>query len=279
MYNSSSIYFEEEKEVGQQSPELVPLLIGTIFGVAVTGLVAWRILRRRVDAVKQELSAALIEAARLGERTSNYSELAQDRAKQIESLLADADRVRGQIQLMFSEQEQLKVNLATLTTKLEDERSQHPEKIALLTDAQDKFSSAFETLANRILEDKSQRFAETNQANLDQLLGPLKTKLHEFQQKVEYVYDTERTDRTALATQVTQLMELNQQLSQDAHNLTHALKGSGKTQGNWGEVILERILASSGLRRGQEYELRETYMRENGSRAQPDREVSERNQG
>src|ERR1700688_1390890 len=91
-----------------------------------------------------------------------------------------------------------------------------------------------------------------------------------FQKRVGDVYDRESKDRTALAAQVGHLMELNQRLSQDAHDLTHALKGSGKTQGDWGEMILERVLEMAGLRKGQEYEIRETYKREDGSRAQPD---------
>jgi len=102
------------------------------------------------------------------------------------------------------------------------------------------------------------------------LLEPLKVKITEFQGKVQEVYVQEGKDRSALAEQVKQLMALNSQLSKDAHNLTSALKGQAKTQGNWGEFILERVLEASGLRKGHEYDVQESHTREDGSRAQPD---------
>jgi len=124
-------------------------------------------------------------------------------------------------------------------------------------------------LASEILEDKSKRFTEQNQTNLNQLLAPLKVKITEFQDKVQEVYVQEGKDRSALAEQVKQLMALNNQLSKDAHNLTSALKGQAKTQGNWGEFILERVLETSGLRKGHEYDVQESHTREDGSGAQP----------
>jgi DNA recombination protein RmuC len=316
----------------EQSPVLVPLLIGLVFGIAIASATAWLVLRNRGGAAATATGEAQIEIARLSERANRSDKLenelsqcelrlqqemsmvatlteqstripelqqlvkssayeiqrlsaeaaelrtklelsqsvAQSRLQGIERLDADIADVKIQFQQSVAEEARLKIDLATLTTTLEAERSQNPEKIALLTDAKKEFSNAFELLANRILEDKSVRFTEQNQANLDQLLLPLKTKLQEFQNKVEDVYDKEGKDRSALATQVKQLMALNQQLSQDAHNLTQALKSSGKTQGSWGELILERVLEASGLRQGQEYELRETYKREDGRRAQPD---------
>ncbi len=232
----------------QLYPVLAPLLIGIIFGAATISIAAWQILRSRIEAATRETNEARVEIATLNER-----------AKQNEQLRAEIDTLKGQIKQSAAEQEKLKVDMATLSATLEAERKQTPEKTAFLNE-----------LANQILEDKSRRFTAQNQENLDHLLGPLKTKLEEFQQKVEDVYDKEGTARTALTTQVKQLMDLNQQLSQDAHNLTQALKGSGKTQGIWGERVLERVLEMSGLRKGQDYELRETYKREDGSRAQPD---------
>jgi DNA recombination protein RmuC len=234
--------------MGQLYPVLVPLLVGIIIGAATISIAAWRILRSRIEAATSETSEARVEIATLSER-----------AKQNEQLRAEVDTLKGQIKQSAAEQEKLKIDMATLSTTLEAERKQTPEKTAFLND-----------LANQILEDKSRRFTAQNQENLDHLLGPLKTKLQEFQQKVEDVYDKEGTARTALTTQVKQLMDLNQQLSQDANDLTQALKGSGKTQGIWGERVLERVLEMSGLRKGHEYELRETYRREDGSRAQPD---------
>lgn len=171
---------------------------------------------------------------------------------------------------LINYQQALMAKIAELTTQLDAERAQSGEKIALLNDAKTQLSDQFKVLANDILEEKSKRFTEQNQSNLDQILSPLKVKLHEFQSKVEEVYVQEGKERSTLAEQVKQLMSLNKQMSQDAHNLTSALKGQAKTQGNWGEFILERVLENSGLNRGEHYKTQENHGREDGSRAQPD---------
>lgn len=160
--------------------------------------------------------------------------------------------------------------LMELTTKLDAERQQSQEKLSLLIEAKEALSNQFKSLASDILEEKSKRFAEQNQTSLGQLLDPLKLRLQEFQGKVELFYDAEGKQRSALSQQVTQLLDLNKTLSDDAKNLTLALKGSSKSQGNWGELILERVLEASGLRKGEEYDVQESHTRDDGSRAQPD---------
>jgi DNA recombination protein RmuC len=167
-------------------------------------------------------------------------------------------------------QQQLMAKVAELTTQLDAERAQNEEKIALLNDTKAQLTDQFKALANDILEEKSKRFTEQNQTNIDQILSPLKVKLQEFQSKVEEVYVQEGKDRSTLAEQVKQLMSLNKQMSQDAHNLTSALKGQAKTQGNWGEFILERVLENSGLNKEEHYKTQENHSREDGTRAQPD---------
>ncbi|WVH09961.1 MAG: DNA recombination protein RmuC [Fluviibacter phosphoraccumulans EoVTN8] len=163
-----------------------------------------------------------------------------------------------------------RAQVAALTMQLSQERNQSQEKMALLQNAREELTLQFKNLANDILEEKSKRFSEQNQQSLGQLLDPLKTKLQEFQGKVEQVYVQEGKDRSALAEQVRQLMELNKTVSQEANNLTKALKGSNKTQGNWGELVLERVLESSGLRKGEEYDVQESHTLEHGRRLQPD---------
>ncbi|GJH29255.1 DNA recombination protein RmuC [Caballeronia novacaledonica] len=164
----------------------------------------------------------------------------------------------------------LSSELTELRTSYDAERKHAEEKLQLLTQAKEELSAQFKALATEILEEKSKRFTEQNQTSLGQLLEPLKVRLKEFQGKVEEVYVQETKDRSALAEQVRQLHALNQALSDDARNLTSALKGSSKTQGNWGELILERVLESSGLRKGHEYLVQDSQTREDGSRAQPD---------
>jgi DNA recombination protein RmuC len=171
---------------------------------------------------------------------------------------------------LAEETAQLRSKVAALDATLVAERGAHDEKLALLDDARDRMTYEFRALANDILEEKSRRFTEQNQANLGQLLDPLKTRLQEFQSKVDQVYVQESKDRSALAQQVTSLLEMNQRLAEEAKDLTQALKGSTKAQGDWGEVVLERILEAAGLRRGHEYTMQETIAREDASRARPD---------
>jgi DNA recombination protein RmuC len=133
-----------------------------------------------------------------------------------------------------------------------------------------KFSTEFKNLANEILEDKSKRFTEQNKVNITEILNPLSEKIKNFEKKVEDVYLSDTKERAGLSQQIKTLHDLNQQMSKDANNLTKALKGESKTQGNWGEFILENILEKSGLVKGTEYELQGSLISEDGKRQKPD---------
>lgn len=196
----------------------------------------------------------------LGRARASAAEAKAERLPQIEGRLIESEQQLNA----------LNAQVATLTMQLTQERNQSNEKLALLQSAREELTHQFKNLANDILEEKSKRFSEQNQQSLGQLLDPLKTKLQEFQGKVEQVYVQEGKDRSALAEQVRQLMELNKTVSQEANNLTKALKGSNKTQGNWGELVLERVLESSGLRKGEEFDVQESHTLEDGRRLQPD---------
>jgi DNA recombination protein RmuC len=191
-------------------------------------------------------------------------------AEAIKQLAQEKDNLAVDKANLIGHQQELMTKVAELTMQLESERLQSGEKIELLNEAKAQLVDQFKALANDILEEKSRRFTEQNQSNIDHILSPLKVKLQEFQGKVEEVYIQEGKERSALSEQVKQLMQLNKQLSQDAHNLTTALKGQSKTQGNWGELILERVLENSGLTKGEHYETQVSHTREDGTRAQPD---------
>lgn len=128
----------------------------------------------------------------------------------------------------------------------------------------------FENTANRLFSEKKREFSETNQTALNQLLTPLKENLEHFSRKVESVYGDETKQRSELKEQVRQLVEMNRQISEEANNLTRALKGESKTQGNWGEVILERMLEQSGMTRDREYSIQNSVSNEDGKRLIPD---------
>jgi DNA recombination protein RmuC len=167
---------------------------------------------------------------------------------------------------MAEEAAQLRSQIAALDATLAAERAAQ----ARLDDGRDLMADQFRVLSNAILEENSRRLTEQNQSNLGQLLDPLKMRLQDFQSKVDQVYVQESKDRSALAQQVTSLLEMNQRLASEARELTQALKGSTKTQGDWGEVVLERILEAAGLRRDHEYTMQETIARADATRARPD---------
>lgn len=228
-------------------------LISLLLGLAVGAGAIWLVLRERIAALETRTnSEGRIEVVQLNER---IRALQDDVAR----LAAEKEHLAGQRDHLAAEQQRLSNRVAELGTTLESERAM-----------QENLTDRFKALASDILEDKSRRFTEQNQANLNQLLEPLKVKITEFQGKVQEVYFQEGKDRSALAEQVRQLMSLNNQLSKDAHNLTVALKGQAKAQGSWGELILERVLEASGLRKGHEYDIQQSHVRSDGSRAQPD---------
>ncbi|HEY0669182.1 MAG TPA: DNA recombination protein RmuC, partial [Sphingobacteriaceae bacterium] len=135
---------------------------------------------------------------------------------------------------------------------------------------QKKLTSEFENIAEKLLKEKSIEFTEKNRINLDGLLSPLKEQIKTFEKKVEEAYDKELRDKISLREELKTLSDLNIKLSADATNLTNALKGETKTQGNWGELILETILEKSGLVKNREYFLQQSHHSEDGKRYQPD---------
>jgi len=154
--------------------------------------------------------------------------------------------------------------------KVAIQQQQAEEKIALLQNAREEMTKEFNFLANKILEEKARNWREDSKQNMDAVLNPLKEQLTDFRKKVEDVYDKESKERNSLLHEIGTLKTLNQQMSQDAINLTNALKGDSKTQGNWGEVVLERVLESSGLTKGREYLTQVNLRSESGDRYLPD---------
>ena len=161
-------------------------------------------------------------------------------------------------------------NAIRLEAELESERKQGLGRIEALNEAKEALTNQFKNLANEILEDKSKRFTEQNAASLDALLKPLQTKLTEFKEQVSNTYGNEARERHALKSEIERLANLNLKMSDETRSLTQALKGDSKVQGNWGELVLESILESSGLRKGEEYVVQDSHTQSDGSRLQPD---------
>ncbi|MDQ7947259.1 MAG: DNA recombination protein RmuC [Pedobacter sp.] len=188
--------------------------------------------------------------------------------------------------LNYLKEEKLKLQdeLNDLRERFHEERSKlikaealahsHREKLAEqqknLESLQEKFTAEFSLLANKLLEEKSAKFTAQNQTNIDNILSPLKANIKSFEEKVEKVYQTEAAERSQLKGVIFQLMDQSKQIQTDANNLTKALKGDSKKQGNWGEVILERVLERSGLVKNREYRIQASLNSAEGARFQPD---------
>ncbi len=194
-------------------------------------------------------------------RQAAVNQLLEDRAAQLDELKS---------RLKQHEDADYRAKIAQLETLLESERRSISEKIALLEQAEKNMTSSFENLANRIIEEKSKKFTEQNKLNIGEVLNPLREQLGDFRKKIEDVYDKESKDRVSLHHEITSLKSLNEQMSRDAINLTKALKGDSKKRGNWGEVILERVLEDSGLKNGREYESQAGFRDEDGKLFYPD---------
>ena len=227
------------------------------------------VLEQRHAGLEREFADAGTAAAGLREAIGRAQAALQAEREAQAALQRRLDAEAGARTAAEGTAARLSTELAELAARHDAERSQFEEKLAFVEDAKRALTDQFRSLANDILEEKGKRLAEQHQAGLGTLLDPLRQKLTEFQAKVEDVYVREGKDRSALAEQVRQLMGLNQMLSADARNLTSALKGSNKTQGNWGEVVLERVLESCGLRKGEEFRTQDSHTQD-GRRLQPD---------
>ena len=157
--------------------------------------------------------------------------------------------------------------IETLKASLEDKINQQSDEFE---EARKKSLVEFENIANRLFEEKTTKFSQQSKENIEQLLNPLKENLKEFKQKVEETYDKESKQRFSLEGRIKELVELNEQISKDATNLTNALKGQAKTQGDWGEMILESILEYSGLVKNRQYFAQESFVDAQGKQKQPD---------
>lgn len=173
----------------------------------------------------------------------------------------------NQLQQLYVE---TKTQNAELQTRMHEQGKNAEEKLNLLKDAEMRLNNQFENLAGKIFDERNKQFTEHNQTSLDHIVKPLREQLGEFKQRIETVYDNENKDRISLREEIVSLRRDTAQMNQEALNLTRALKGDKKTQGNWGEMILETVLEKSGLRKGIEYETQGAFRDENNKLFKPD---------
>jgi DNA recombination protein RmuC len=233
------------------SPELLWLIAALIIGFTLGFFPAVLLAKNRVEAarsaVREDFSSNL---ATLNERLASRNALLE----RFEVGLQEKDRKLDKF----------------ILERTEEETRRSGENLQILNDAKKELQSQFENLANQIFTEKAKIFADQSKANLDTILTPFKEKIVEFEKKVTEVYNTEGKERHSLIKEVQRLQELNQKIGEDAENLTKALRGDTKTQGTWGEIILERILEESGLRKGIEYDSQGGFRDTEGKLLKPD---------
>ncbi|MDM7321830.1 MAG: DNA recombination protein RmuC [Gammaproteobacteria bacterium] len=223
----------------------------------------------RVPLLERETADLRAQLERLEDERRRQGERVASLAAELEPLRVRFAAVEKTLHETISERERLRESLAHAQTQLAAEQQKAQEKLALLLEAKDQLAEQFKVLASEILEEKTRRFTEQNQSQLGQLLEPLRERLSEFQKKIEDSYSQEARERHALREELKRLEEMNTRLGEEANNLTRALKGERKTQGLWGEMILETVLESSGLRKGHEYET-QVSLTGNDGRVLPD---------
>ncbi len=250
------------------------VLIGFIFG---WGLLYWRyrghhpnLCKNTLLNIQEKLSATELQVLELG-RTNHriqtqlaVSESQRDQSQKLATDLANDLETHRQMVA------QLKLTHTELSTRMEHERKTSDEKIRLLQNAELRFTHHFESLANRILEENSKKFSEQNNRNIDNLVNPLREQIKEFRKRIDDVHVNDSKDRISLRDEVKNLRLRTEKISEDAINLTQALRGDKKVQGNWGELILERILEQSGLRKGVEYQIQSGFRDSENRLLKPD---------
>jgi len=231
-------------------------LLIAVLAAVLGALLAW--LAGRAATERQRANAAAAEAG-----AAAQAQAAAIREQELSAARSAGEQLRAQLAAAQSEG-------AVLRITLDKEREAAVDKLKLLQQTGEEMTLRFKQLSQEILEDKSRRFTEQNQLNIEQILKPLREKIAGFELQVKQSYELETRDRVALKEQIAQLARLNQQVSAEANNLAGALRGQARTQGAWGELVLERILELSGLEKGREYETQFATRDEAGQRYRPD---------
>ncbi|MEZ5505517.1 MAG: DNA recombination protein RmuC [Gammaproteobacteria bacterium] len=223
-------------------------------------------LQQRVVLLEDE-ARTLRDAASASERQLTQAQTQLQQLPLLEQKLQQAVAHSAQLQ------QELKIehaHVSELQARLQASQRETEDKIKLLQDARDQMKLEFQSIAQKLFDEKSEKFSQQSKSNLGELLNPLKEQLGDFKKKIEDVYDKESRDRVSLFNEIVALKDLNSRMTTEALNLTRALKGDSKTQGNWGEMVLERVLEASGLQKGREYETQGQYANEDGQRLRPD---------
>jgi len=214
-----------------------------------------------------DLSSQLNQA---NQQNAVLEQRVQHKDEQRKAIETEQHKTNTLIEQLREENTKLHTKLAKLQSEHEQMQQSHIEKLALLDEAKTKLSQEFKLLANQIFEEKQSKMTASSKETLDSIIKPMQKEMTDFKSRMEQVHKEDTEARSSLERHLEHLKTLNQQMSQEAVNLTQALKSDSKVQGNWGELILERILESSGLREGFEFHREKVFKDDEGNRQRPD---------
>jgi DNA recombination protein RmuC len=224
----------------------------------------------RSGRLEQDVEQWRQHAASLENRLAGLESDLESRKERLTQLESERQSLQARADELSGALGEARIALREQEVTIDKERRSANEKLELLERNRDALKQEFENLANKIFEQKSERFSQQTRTSLDTLLNPFRDQLQDFRKRVEDVYTTETRDRQALRSEIKSLQDLNRQITEEASNLTRALKGDKKIQGNWGELILERVLEKSGLRKGVEYDTQGSYRDSDNQLYRPD---------
>lgn len=220
---------------------------------------------------KEELLASIQAKYNELEKLQSQTKIKLENIEDLyEKLSGDYKILQERNEILLEDNNKYRTNNARLLTKLESDTRHTAAKLEMMQSNKEQLKEEFEALARKVFEGNSQKFAEFSKQNIDNMIKPLQVQISEFKKQVAQTYDAENQERAVLKNEIRSLKELNQKISQDAINLTNALKGKNKQQGIWGEMVLEHVLEASGLRKGFEFEREVSLRSEEGETLRPD---------
>ncbi|WP_045825355.1 DNA recombination protein RmuC [Teredinibacter turnerae] len=246
---------------------LYAFLAGIAFVVPLSVLIFWIRLAAREKSIVEELQLSKDADERAQIDSLHQKDIAIAR---LEAELESNRLSIGALREELSEAKEYRSKYVQMETRFEEQRERLDKEKSLLEEAREKLFREFELSANKLFETKQEKFTVNTRQNMESILSPFKEQLKAFNQRVEDVYHKENSQRNQLVGQIAELQKQTQKISSEANNLAAALKGDNKTQGNWGEIVLERLLEQSGLQKGSEYETQRQYSSEEGRRYRPD---------
>ena len=241
-------------------PFLVIFIIALLLGILIGKLMFSARFQSEKTSLEEKLIAANSQISQLKEQVITYK---ANLEKQLQLSITEKETIR-------TEKDSLAIQLSKKEVDFENLWERNKEQKDEVEKLQEKFTKEFENLANKILDEKSNKFTEQNKENMKNILSPLQDKIQLFEKKVEDTHKESIDYHAALRQQILGLREMNIQMSKETINLTKALKGDSKMQGNWGELVLERVLEKSGLEKGREYEVQQAFTTQDGNRVFPD---------